>query len=128
MGTTPAPELQLPTAPGVLRLAKAALLEAGTTEVFHFMRRGYAVEGLLLHHQSGFYAYLNQCQHWPIPLDFGDGNFFIASVDRIVCKTHGATYQPETGLCDSGPCHRSHLIRYQTEKEGDAILVHLTEE
>lgn len=118
----------LPRAPSRLRLPGAATLVEGQTLVFPFLRRGYAVEGFLLHHAAGYSAFLNQCQHWPIPLDFGDGDFFHGDLNRIRCKTHGATYEPESGFCDAGPCHRSHLIRYAVEIEGNDVWVQLTEE
>ncbi len=28
---------------------------------------------------------------------------------HLVCNSHGALYQPEDGLCISGPCRGSHL-------------------
>jgi nitrite reductase/ring-hydroxylating ferredoxin subunit len=120
-------EQTLSHAPSLLRLAGAAQLTEGHTRTFAFMRRGYAVEGLLLHHAKGWFAYLNQCQHWPIPLDFGDGEFFDAGLDRIRCRTHGATYEPDSGLCDAGPCARARLTAYVVRLEGEDVLIELTD-
>jgi len=121
------PPPELPSAPGFLVLPGAGKLPQGQTRVFEFLRKGYKVEGILVHHEKGFSAFLNQCQHWPIPLDFGDGEFLDPSIQRLRCKTHGATYLPETGLCDSGPCARSQLTRYEVEMKGDDVGVRLTE-
>ncbi len=118
----------LPRAPSRMRLEGASELPEGKSVVFSFLRRGYSVEGFLLHHGSGFSAYLNQCQHWPIPLDYGDGDFYQSDIHRIRCKSHGATYEPESGICDGGPCHRARLIRYAVEIDGRDIWVQLTEE
>lgn len=114
--------------PGPLRLVGASQLPIRKTQVFTFKRKGYDVEGFVIHLDSGWYAYLNQCQHWPIPLDYGDGDFFDDRVDRIRCKSHGATYRPETGECDAGPCQRAHLVRYDVEVEGNDLIVQLTQD
>lgn len=120
-------EKSLPVAPGLARLTGAASLPQGQTLTFAFMRKGYAVEGFLLHHAKGWFAYLNQCQHWPIPLDYGDGEFYDSGSDRIRCRSHGALYAPESGLCDAGPCVRAKLTSYAVRFEGDDVLVELTE-
>jgi nitrite reductase/ring-hydroxylating ferredoxin subunit len=118
----------VPHAPGPLRLQGSARMPLRKTQVFSFNRKGYVVEGFVIRLDSGWFGYLNQCQHWPIPLDYGDGDFFDERVDRIRCKSHGATYLPETGECDAGPCQRAKLIRYAVSVEGEDLIVQLTEE
>lgn len=50
-------------------------------------------------------AYLNQCAHIPVELDFQEGEFFDDSGLYLVCSTHGALYAPESGACMGGPCN-----------------------
>ncbi len=50
-------------------------------------------------------AYLNQCAHVPVELDFREGEFFDESGLYFVCATHGALYAPESGACMGGPCN-----------------------
>lgn len=50
-------------------------------------------------------AYLNQCAHIPVELDFQQGEFFDDSGLYLVCSTHGALYAPESGACMGGPCN-----------------------
>jgi nitrite reductase/ring-hydroxylating ferredoxin subunit len=114
--------------PSPLRLVGAGQLPMRKTQVFTFKRKGYEVEGFVIHLEAGWFAYLNQCQHWPIPLDYGDGDFFDERVDRIRCKSHGATYRPDSGECDAGPCQRAHLVRYEVQVDGDDLIIHLTNE
>jgi nitrite reductase/ring-hydroxylating ferredoxin subunit len=95
----------------------------GETRTFDFPRNGRTAQGFLIRYHDGWYAYLNQCQHWPVPLDLGDGDFYYAKADRIMCKTHGAAYQPDTGLCDYGPCVRARLDAYPVSIQGDRALV-----
>lgn len=119
---------ELVQAPGPLRMPGAAQLPEGQTQVFSFKRKGYAVEGFVLHHDSVWSAFLNQCQHWPIPLDYGDGDFFDKGLNRIRCKSHGATYLPDSGECDAGPCQRAKLVQYLVQIEGDDLIILLTDE
>ena len=48
-------------------------------------------------------AFENQCQHQPIELDLDDADFFDKKGEFIQCKTHGARYDPLTGVCIKGP-------------------------
>lgn len=50
------------------------------------------------------YAYINECAHIPIELDFNPGDVLDLSREYLVCSTHGAYYLPQTGLCVGGPC------------------------
>ena len=49
-------------------------------------------------------AYLNECQHVPVELDWQPGQFFDDQGLYLVCATHGALYEPDTGVCVGGPC------------------------
>lgn len=37
-------------------------------------------------------------------LDWVENRFFDAAETHLLCATHGATYEPDTGLCVAGPC------------------------
>jgi nitrite reductase/ring-hydroxylating ferredoxin subunit len=106
-----------------IRLTAMEGMKTGETRVFEFPRNGKQAQGFVIRHGDGFYAYLNQCCHWLVPLDLGDGDFYYAAIDRIACKTHGATYEPATGYCDSGPCFRASLEAYPSRVEGGEVVV-----
>lgn len=55
------------------------------------------------------YAYLNRCAHVPMELDWNEGEFFESSGLYLMCATHGALYEPETGHCAGGPCRGGKL-------------------
>ena len=50
------------------------------------------------------YAYKNRCPHLGIELDWTPGVFFDEPGETLVCSTHGARFEPNTGRCISGPC------------------------
>jgi nitrite reductase/ring-hydroxylating ferredoxin subunit len=54
-------------------------------------------------------AYLNRCAHLPMELDWTEGEFFESSGLYLMCATHGALYEPDTGPCAGGPCRGGRL-------------------
>lgn len=55
-------------------------------------------------------AWLNRCAHVPVELDWQPGRFFDESGLLLVCATHGAAYEPDTGHCVGGPCRGASLV------------------
>jgi nitrite reductase/ring-hydroxylating ferredoxin subunit len=55
-------------------------------------------------------AYLNRCEHLPIPLDGGSRDFLSADGRHLRCGTHGALYRREDGFCFEGPCAGKSLL------------------
>jgi len=95
----------------------------GESRVFEFPRKGRPAQGFLIRYGDGFRAYLNQCSHWLVPLDMGDADFFHPGIDRIACKTHGATYRLEDGFCDYGPCVGARLEAFPVVSAGNSAIV-----
>ncbi len=65
--------------------------------------------GFVVRYDGKVYAYLNRCAHVPIELDWMEGEFFDSSGLYLMCATHGALYEPETGYCVGGPCRGRRL-------------------
>jgi nitrite reductase/ring-hydroxylating ferredoxin subunit len=81
-------------------------------------------EALLLRDLEGrLRAYLNRCQHLPIPLDSGGRKFLTASGEHLQCRTHGARYRLDDGFCVDGPCVGRALESLVIEV--DATLVYI---
>ena len=47
----------------------------------------------------------------------------VAARRTLVCATHGAIYEPDTGRCIGGPCVGDRLERLDVRREGDTIVV-----
>ena len=85
-------------------------LPEGTTKRFSFQRDGMRVDAFVANFKGDIVAYENRCRHLPITLDYG--------------QTHGAFYEPKTGLCIDGPCTGASLIPLETElSDGHIFLV-----
>jgi nitrite reductase/ring-hydroxylating ferredoxin subunit len=67
----------------------------------------FEVQGLpafAVKHHGQVHAYLNQCAHVAMEMDWQAGQFFDFDAQYLMCATHGALYEPSTGLCVAGPC------------------------
>lgn len=80
------------------------LPEAGKGVRFEVERYGRKVPAFVVRYAGQVYAYLNECKHVPVEMDWMPGEFFDISHNYLVCATHGAYYSPLTGLCLGGPC------------------------
>jgi len=73
------------------------------------------MKGFLIQTLKGPRAWVNKCRHWPVPLDLDDGEVYHPPSHKIICKSHGARYNPESGICEIGPCEgeRLHILPYK---------------
>jgi nitrite reductase/ring-hydroxylating ferredoxin subunit len=106
-----------------VRVKDAARLAHGESQRFPFRRGKMPEEGFVLRWNEDLYAFANSCPHWNVDLDYGIGDFYDVSLDRIVCKNHGALFHPQTGFCEWGPCAGHSLERFELTSEADDVLV-----
>lgn len=67
--------------------------------------------------QGVFRGYRNQCPHIGSPLDWPENRFFDAAGRHLMCRTHGATFRPEDGVCVAGPCVGQVLVPVALRRE-----------
>ncbi|UCH52662.1 MAG: Rieske 2Fe-2S domain-containing protein [Pseudomonadota bacterium] len=92
------------------------LVDGGSGVRFTVMRAGQPCPAFAVRFAGRAYAYLNRCAHKLTELDWEAGQFFDAEARYLVCATHGALYQPETGLCVAGPCRGARLTALAVEE------------
>lgn len=83
--------------------------EGGTGMRFPLTAGGDDATGFVVRYGGKVHAYLNRCAHVPIELDWNPGEFFEGSGLYLMCSTHGAIYEPDTGHCSGGPCRGGRL-------------------
>lgn len=71
------------------------------------------------------YAYVNQCAHLPVELDWNEGAFFTSQKDYLICATHGAHYQPQTGFCVMGPCRGKRLRPIEVTEHNQQVIINI---
>ena len=103
-------------------MARVGEVGPGETKKFTLRCGGREVEAFLLNFGGEHHAYLNECRHVPMGLDWVENQFFTEDGQYIQCATHGACYVPDSGECIAGPPCGKSLIRVPLRIEGDAII------
>ena len=104
-----------------IRIAAAEEIEEGKTIPFSFTRDDRPQEGFVGRFKGNVFAYENTCRHIPITLDYGDNRFFDSTGKTLMCQTHGAIYEPDTGLCVRGPCAGESLFALEIVEENGVV-------
>ena len=107
-------------APALALCGSADLVNSGSAVPFDVVYGGQTCRAFAIRYQGEVHAYLNRCAHVAMEMDFQPNQFFDSSGDWLICATHGALYQPQTGQCRGGPC-RSGLIKI-TLSERDGVV------
>jgi nitrite reductase/ring-hydroxylating ferredoxin subunit len=89
--------------------ASTALVDGGSGVRFEIDRGGVALPAFVVRFQGAVHAFVNKCQHQRTELDWNPGEFFDAERLYLICATHGALYEPDSGLCIEGPCRGARL-------------------
>jgi nitrite reductase/ring-hydroxylating ferredoxin subunit len=103
--------------------AQAHDLPPGASAKFHLHWRGRRVEAFVVNFDGRFHAYVNQCIHAGTPLDWWPNEFFSDDGRLLICATHGALYEPDTGRCAGGPCGGGGLYRLAVRVAGGRVIV-----
>jgi nitrite reductase/ring-hydroxylating ferredoxin subunit len=102
----------------------SALAEGGAGVRFAWEPAGGEGKGFAVRFGGAVRAYANRCPHRGTELDWQPGEFFDESGLYLVCSTHGATFEPSTGLCVAGPCRGARLEAIAVEEREGRILIH----
>jgi len=89
-------------------------------------REGTKLEIFVVSKNGHLTAWLNQCPHKGMPLEWQPDEFLDDDGENIICATHGALFDIEDGSCLGGPCRGQGLTLIPIEKKGDDL--YLTEE
>ena len=90
---------------GIALCASADLKDGGDAVPFDLLYDGQVCRAFAVRFQGQVHAYLNRCTHVAMEMDFRPNRFFDAAGRWLICATHGAVYQPDTGACAGGPCN-----------------------
>ena len=108
---------------GARVVARVQEMAPGSVKKFGLICQQYRVDAFLINYQGAFHAYVNRCRHMTTPLDFVRDQFFTEDGRHLICMTHGALYDPESGVCVDGPCKGQSLHALPVRVEGDEVLV-----
>lgn len=64
----------------------------------------WPLQGFVVRQGHAVFAYENYCVHVGHPLNWMPDAFLTKDRSSIICASHGALYEIDTGLCFAGPC------------------------
>jgi len=79
--------------------------------------------GFIVRQGDEVYGYRNYCKHVGHPLNFKPDSFLTKDQTMIICASHGALYEIDTGLCVAGPCPGKTLTAVTVEIVDGMIVV-----
>ena len=101
----------------------ADLVDGGRAFGFDVLYAGQSSRAFAIRYQGQVHAYLNRCSHIPVEMDYQDGQLFDDSGRWLLCSTHGAAYEPDSGACSSGPC-RGGVVKIALSEGGGMVRWH----
>jgi nitrite reductase/ring-hydroxylating ferredoxin subunit len=72
---------------------------------------------------GGYFVYLNSCPHIGTPLNLIPNKFLSHNKNHIICSTHGALFEIETGFCIAGPCINKSLVKIPATIKDNALFI-----
>jgi nitrite reductase/ring-hydroxylating ferredoxin subunit len=111
--------------PQKIKFKSEDLIEKSTGLRFNVPHISERATGFVVRFNGKPYAYLNQCAHVSVELDWQLGEFFNITKDYLICATHGAQYAPDTGRCVLGPCKGKQLQAIEVNELNNEIIINL---
>ena len=108
--------------PPSVTIAQLGEVEPGKTKKFMLSVEGRETECFVVNYDGQYFAYINRCAHVPMTMDWIDNQFLTEDARYILCATHGAAFEPDTGECVFGPPCGKFLVRVPLTIDGDRIL------
>ena len=99
------------------------LADAGKGVRFSLGEGGSARQAFAVRFGDRVYAYLNECSHAGLELDWLPGEFFDADGLYLVCSAHGALFEADSGRCLSGPCRGAGLVPVPVEERDGMVIL-----
>jgi nitrite reductase/ring-hydroxylating ferredoxin subunit len=103
--------------------ASAALAESGDGVRFAIAAAPGEEKGFAIRYLGKACGYVNRCPHLGTELDWEPGRFFDIAGVYLVCSTHGAIFEPNSGLCVAGPCRGASLEPLALREQGGQVFL-----
>jgi nitrite reductase/ring-hydroxylating ferredoxin subunit len=83
----------------------------------------WPLSGFVVRKGNAIRAYQNRCPHAGHPLDLKPDQFLAPDHSLIVCSSHGALFEIDTGYCVDGPCAGESLVSIPVELVSGHVLL-----
>lgn len=90
---------------GITICAGTELVNGGKGHRFAIDMDGETTPAFVIRFKDRVHGYVNRCSHQAFELDWNPGEFFDLDCRFLMCTTHGALFNPESGDCVYGRCN-----------------------
>jgi nitrite reductase/ring-hydroxylating ferredoxin subunit len=109
---------------GSMPILRAGELRDGESRKFRLLCDGRELECFVVRFRGALRAYVNECRHVAMSLDWVENQFFTEDGEFLLCPTHGALYEPDGGECVSGPpCGKALFAVPLVERDGEVFAL-----
>lgn len=108
-----------------IKICKSSQLKNNETFKFTVPHPHFDRDAFVLKQSDRFFGYFNECPHIGIELDWNDNDFLSADFSKLVCKNHGAEFNPHDGECTVGPCQGIPLKKIEILIEDDELIANI---
>ena len=98
-------------------------LANGKGKGFTFGDEGFPFSIFVVRKDELVRAFVNECPHTGVQLNWSPDEFTSEDGSLIVCSTHGALFELEDGYCSFGPCTGENLEQIPLEINGDEVRI-----
>lgn len=81
----------------------------------------------VVRHGEAVYGFLNRCPHAGHELNLKPNEFLTRDGELIMCRSHGARFRIEDGVCVLGPCPGAALQSFAVELADGAVFAQQAE-
>ena len=99
------------------------LVDGGLAARFTIEFDGRHVQAFAVAFDGRVHAYVNRCPHQGTELDWQPGRVFDDSGLYLICATHGALFQADSGRCVGGPCQGALLARVEIDEIANSVCL-----
>ena len=86
-------------------------------------RGDWPLRGFVVRTPDGVRGYVNRCPHAGHPLNLGPNRFLTPGGELILCASHGALFDRQTGFCIAGPCGGQSLTSVPLTIESGFVML-----
>jgi nitrite reductase/ring-hydroxylating ferredoxin subunit len=99
------------------------LIDGGIAKRFAVEFDGRTLSAFVISFDGSVFGYVNSCPHRGTELDWQPGEVFDESGIYLVCATHGAIFEADSGLCVGGPCQGAALTKIVVEATAEGVFL-----
>lgn len=106
-----------------INVCRFDVLDDPGTREFRIGEGDWPFKGFVVRKGNEVFAYQNYCMHVGHPLNWQPNRFLTEDSSQIICASHGAIYDIDSGVCVSGPCPGKKLRPVEVEiRDGDVFV------